>query len=159
MAEKKNKFRNTPIDETTLTDENQGPKFEINRQHDIEEDPFLPKKPVAKKNKVKKVIEEETEITEEEEAAPKLKAKKKEKIQKITLMDRVQKVVSVYQNERTQKIIGLSLILTGSYLCIAFISYFFTWKEDQGVAREGFSALWNDSKQASNLLGRARQEQ
>ncbi len=138
MAEKKNKFRNTPVEETDLIEEKSEVKFEINRQHDIEEDPFLPKKNTVKKNststklsnRVKKVVEEEEE-TEEVETASKPKAKKKEKVVKITLSDRIQKFVDVYQNERTQKIIGLTLILSASYLCIAFISYFFTWDVDQ----------------------------
>ncbi len=154
MAEKKNKFRNTPIDETTLTEENQGPKFEINRQHDIEEDPFLPKKPSAKKNKVKKVevVEEEEEV--EVEPTLKSKAKKKEKVAKITLMDRLNKVIAVYQNERTQKIIGLSLILSGAYLAIAFISYFFTWDVDQDKVMGPFSELFNPDIKVKNWLGK-----
>ncbi len=154
MAEKKNKFRNTPIEETDLMEEKSEPKFEINRQHDIEEDPFLPKKPSAKKNKVKKVevVEEETETEVEE--APKPKAKKKEKVAKVTLMDRFQKVVAVYQNERTQKIIGLSLILTGAYLAIAFISYFFTWDVDQDKVFGPLSELFSAEVKVKNWLGK-----
>lgn len=154
MAEKKNKFRNTPIEETDLMEEKSEPKFEINRQHDIEEDPFLPKKPSAKKNKIKKVevVEEETETEVEE--APKPKAKKKEKVAKVTLMDRLQKVVAVYQNERTQKIIGLSLILTGAYLAIAFISYFFTWDVDQDKVFGPLSELFSAEVKVKNWLGK-----
>lgn len=155
MAEKKNKFRNTPVEETDLMEEKSEPKFEINRQHDIEEDPFLPKKPVAKKNKLKKVevVEEEQPETEVEEA-PKPKAKKKEKVAKVTFMDRVQKVVAIYQNERTQKIIGLSLILTGAYLAIAFISYFFTWDVDQDKVFGPLSELFSPDIKVKNWLGK-----
>jgi S-DNA-T family DNA segregation ATPase FtsK/SpoIIIE len=153
MAEKKNKFRNTPIEETDLMEEKSGPKFEINRQHDIEEDPFLPKKPSAKKNKVKKVEVEEEPETEVEET-PKPKAKKKEKVAKVTLMDRFQKVVAIYQNERTQKIFGLSLILTGAYLAIAFISYFFTWDVDQDKVFGPLSELFSPEVKVKNWLGK-----
>lgn len=154
MAEKKNKFRNNPVEETDLIEEKSEPKFEINRNHDIEEDPFLPKKPAAKKNKIKKVEVAEEEIETEEEVAPKPKAKKKEKAPKVTLMDRFQKVISVYQNERTQKIIGLSLILAGAYLAIGFISYFFTWDVDQDKVMGPFSELFSADVKVKNWLGK-----
>jgi S-DNA-T family DNA segregation ATPase FtsK/SpoIIIE len=153
MAEKKNKFRNIPVEETDLIEEKSEPKFEINRQHDIEEDPFLPKKTAAKKNKLKKVEIEEPEENEVE-STPKPKAKKKEKIQKVTLAQRWQKVVDVYQNERTQKIIGLSLILTGAYLAIAFISYFFTWDVDQDKVFGPLSELFSKDVKVKNWLGK-----
>lgn len=160
MAEKKNKFRNTPLPETDVVDDNttekQEVKFEINRQLDIEEDPFLPKKP--KKNRVKKqeasdqVEEKETVKNEEETTKP--KAKKKEKVQKVTLAQRWQKVVEIYTNERTQKIIGLSLILSGAYLAIAFISYFFTWDVDQDKVFGPLSELFNPDIKVKNWLGK-----
>lgn len=159
MAEKKNKFRNTPLPETDTFEENvtekEEVKFEINRQHDIEEDPFLPKKP--KKNRVKKqetAEVEEKETVKSEEETPKPKAKKKEKVQKITLAQRWQKVVDVYTNERTQKILGLSLILSGAYLAIAFISYFFTWDVDQDKVLGPLSELFNPDIKVKNWLGK-----
>lgn len=160
MAEKKNKFRNTPLPETDVFEENSTGKdevkFEVKRQHDIEEDPFLPKKP--KKNRIKKqeTIDEaeEKEIAKNEEETPKPKAKKKEKVQKITLAQRWQKVVDVYTNERTQKIIGLSLILSGAYLAIAFISYFFTWDVDQDKVLGPLSELFNPDIKVKNWLGK-----
>jgi len=157
MAEKKNKFRNIPEQETDVFEENQSGKdevkFEINRQHDIEEDPFLPKKP--KKNKVKKQpVEDTVEETETEEPVAKPKAKKKEKVQKITLAQRWQKAVDVYTNERTQKILGLSLILSGAYMAIAFISYFFTWDVDQDKVMGPLSELFNPDIKVKNWLGK-----
>ncbi|HRD39914.1 MAG TPA: hypothetical protein PLC65_14895, partial [Bacteroidia bacterium] len=98
-AERKNKFRDNPVFEVTTPEEE-------NPLHDIEE-PKLEKKPSNKKNKPRKTEEEEETVVEE---TVKPKAKKKEKAPKITLADRFQKVVDVYQNERTQKILGLSLI-------------------------------------------------
>lgn len=155
MAEKKNKFRNIPTEETEVFEENQTEKdevkFEINRNHDVEEDPFLPKKP--KKNKVKKQPIEDT-AEEKEEPASKPKAKKKEKVQKITLAERWQKAVDVYQNERTQKIFGLSLILSGAYMAIAFISYFFTWDVDQDKVMGPLSELFNPDIKVKNWLGK-----
>jgi S-DNA-T family DNA segregation ATPase FtsK/SpoIIIE len=155
-AEKKNKFRNIPETETDMIEENSGPAFEINRNHDIEEDPFLPKKP--KKNRVKKQITEEQEsendTVAETEPASKPKARKKEKVQKTTLAERWQKVQAVYQNERTQKIIGLSLILFSSYICIAFISYFFTWDIDQDKVLGPLSELFSQDIKVKNWLGK-----
>ncbi|MBK7666091.1 MAG: DNA translocase FtsK 4TM domain-containing protein [Sphingobacteriaceae bacterium] len=69
-------------------------------------------------------------------------------------MDRFQKVVTVYQNERTQKIIGLSLILTGAYLAIAFISYFFTWDVDQDKVFGPLSELFSEEVKVKNWLGK-----
>jgi DNA segregation ATPase FtsK/SpoIIIE, S-DNA-T family len=151
-AEKKNKFRNLPEQDTDMIEEKPETVFEVNRNHDIEEDPFLPKKP--KKNRVKKAESESETVAEETEAASKTKAKKKEKIQKITLVERWQKVITVYQNERTQKILGLTLILSASYLCIAFISYFFTWDVDQDKVLGPLSELFNPDIKVKNWLGK-----
>ena len=40
------------------------------------------------------------------------------------------------------------------FLFISFISYLFTWEEDQDVAKKGFSALFDNTLAAQNLLGR-----
>lgn len=59
------------------------------------------------------------------------------------------------RDERTWKITGAVFLLIAIFLCIAFISYFFTWKEDQDKVFRGASSLLmdNDAK-VSNLLGR-----
>jgi S-DNA-T family DNA segregation ATPase FtsK/SpoIIIE len=59
------------------------------------------------------------------------------------------------RDERTWKITGALFLLIAIFLCIAFISYFFTWKEDQDKVFRGASSLLmdNDAK-VSNLLGR-----
>ena len=59
------------------------------------------------------------------------------------------------RDERTWKITGAVFLLIAIFLCIAFISYFFTWKEDQDKVYRGASSLLmdNDTK-VSNLLGR-----
>lgn len=143
-AERKNKFRDNPVFEVTTPEEE-------NPLHDIEE-PKLEKKPSTKKNKPRKTEEEEEETVTEETVKP--KAKKKEKAPKITIADRFQKVLDVYQNERTQKILGLSLILFASYLCIAFISYFFTWDVDQDKVMGPLSELFNPDTKIKNWLGK-----
>ncbi len=52
------------------------------------------------------------------------------------------------RDERTWKITGAVFLLIAIFLFIAFISYFFTWKEDQDkVVHEGlFTLLDNDSQ-------------
>lgn len=59
------------------------------------------------------------------------------------------------RDERTWKIIGTLSLLISIFLFIAFVSYFFTWKEDQSnVINNGSIFLWDPEKKASNLLGR-----
>jgi S-DNA-T family DNA segregation ATPase FtsK/SpoIIIE len=59
------------------------------------------------------------------------------------------------RDERTWKITGAILLLIAIFLFIAFVSYFFTWKEDQDkVFRGGWSLLTDNDIKVSNLLGR-----
>jgi DNA segregation ATPase FtsK/SpoIIIE, S-DNA-T family len=58
------------------------------------------------------------------------------------------------RDERTWKITGAVFLLMAIFLCIAFISYFFTWKEDQDKVFRGFSLLMDNDSKVSNLLGR-----
>jgi S-DNA-T family DNA segregation ATPase FtsK/SpoIIIE len=58
------------------------------------------------------------------------------------------------RDERTWKITGTVFLLIAIFLFIAFLSYFFTWKEDQDIAKNGFSALLENDKPVANLLGR-----
>ena len=62
---------------------------------------------------------------------------------------------SLARDERTWKIVGAISLFFSLILFIAFVSYFFTWKEDQDkVFGGGFSILFNDNIKVSNLLGR-----
>jgi DNA segregation ATPase FtsK/SpoIIIE, S-DNA-T family len=61
---------------------------------------------------------------------------------------------AIARDERTWKIVGAISLLISLFLFIAFISYLFTWKEDQAIAQQGFGALLDDGKPAANLLGR-----
>ena len=59
------------------------------------------------------------------------------------------------RDERTWKIVGTVSLLISIFLFIAFVSYFFTWKEDQkNVFNNGAEFLWDGDSKASNLLGR-----
>jgi S-DNA-T family DNA segregation ATPase FtsK/SpoIIIE len=58
-------------------------------------------------------------------------------------------------DERTWKIIGVAFLLVSIFLFISFISYFFTWKEDQSyVFGRGSSILFDNSVKVNNLTGR-----
>ncbi|MGQ0739935.1 MAG: DNA translocase FtsK 4TM domain-containing protein, partial [Bacteroidota bacterium] len=58
------------------------------------------------------------------------------------------------RDERTWKIVGAILLVIGVFLFVSFISYLFTWEEDQDVAKKGLSALFDNTLTARNLLGR-----
>ncbi|HRG92458.1 MAG TPA: DNA translocase FtsK 4TM domain-containing protein, partial [Chitinophagaceae bacterium] len=58
------------------------------------------------------------------------------------------------RDERTWKIVGTIFILIAIFLFISFVSYLFTWAEDQDVANKGLSALFDNTLKARNLLGR-----
>ncbi len=58
------------------------------------------------------------------------------------------------RDERTGKIIGVFFLLIALFLFISFISYLFTWKQDQAIAQQGISAILESGEPAANLLGR-----
>jgi DNA segregation ATPase FtsK/SpoIIIE, S-DNA-T family len=58
------------------------------------------------------------------------------------------------RDERTWKITGAVFILIALFLFISFISYFFTWSDDESQIRnQGVSILFDKSVSAKNLLG------
>ncbi len=57
------------------------------------------------------------------------------------------------RDERTWKITGAIFLLISIFLFIAFISYFFTWKEDFDKVSVG-GLLFNNEVKVQNLLGR-----
>src|SRR5215471_1159514 len=77
-------------------------------------------------------------------AATDLKPEKEEKID----------LKKLARDERTWKITGAFFMLICLFLFISFISYFFTWKEDQSNASRGVSILFDNSANVNNLLGR-----
>ena len=71
--------------------------------------------------------------------------------------DRQEKVdlKKLARDERTWKIIGTVSLLSSIFLFIAFVSYFFTWKEDQSeVLNHGIGYLFDNDSKVYNLLGR-----
>ena len=77
-------------------------------------------------------------------AATDLKPEKEEKID----------LKKLARDERTWKIAGAFFILISLFLLISFISYFFTWKEDQSYVAQGASILFDNTAKVNNLLGR-----
>lgn len=77
------------------------------------------------------------------EGAP-LKTEKEEKLD----------LRQIARDERTWKIIGAVSLLVSLLLFTSFISYFFTWKEDQDLVYKGASILFGEDVAVSNLLGR-----
>ncbi|HQQ93266.1 MAG TPA: DNA translocase FtsK 4TM domain-containing protein [Bacteroidia bacterium] len=63
-------------------------------------------------------------------------------------------LLAFYRNERSQKVLGLVLILISAYLSMAFISYFFTWSSDQDKVLAPFSELFNPETRVNNWLGK-----
>ena len=58
-------------------------------------------------------------------------------------------------DERVPKILGLFMLFIALYLTIAFVSYLFTWQEDQDVvARFTFDLLFMGEQKMANWLGR-----
>ncbi len=84
---------------------------------------------------------------EKKPAKSDVKAFKSEKEEKIDWK-------ALARDERTWKIVGAIFLLIAIFLFISFVSYLFTWKEDQAVAQQGFSALLDNDKPVANLLGR-----
>lgn len=58
------------------------------------------------------------------------------------------------KDERTWKIIGTTMILFSIFLCISLFSYLSTWKQDQPIAFQGASALFDTDPPALNSAGR-----
>ncbi len=73
---------------------------------------------------------------------------------KVSLLERWNKTVNVYKDERTQKLIGLILILAGIYLFIALLSYIFTWDKDQDKVLAPLSELFAIETKVYNWLGK-----
>ena len=103
-----------------------------------------PEKP-QRKTPVKSAAADKAKPTEKAKSTDKFKKDREEKID----------LKKLAQDERTWKIIGTVSLLISIFLFIAFVSYFFTWKEDQDkVINNDSSFLVDDDTRVSNLLGR-----
>ena len=90
--------------------------------------------------------------------ANKLKKKKSQQPDPDKLKPEKEETVQVKQlvkDERTHKIAGTICLVLALFLFIAFVSYLFTWQQDQDkVLKGGFSFLFGDDIKVDNLLGR-----
>src|SRR5438105_2299461 len=109
---------------------------------------------------IEELVVEEKPKAKSKKAATEPERKEKEKTQRQvkqqgpTLMDRLRKLREFYRNERTQKIIGLLSILFAVYLSVAFISFIFTWQEDQDKVLGPASVLFSNDTKVVNWLGK-----
>ena len=93
-----------------------------------------------------------------ETAKEKVKEKKEKQKPEVThspsLMERWERLSAFYKNSKTQRILGLFLILISAYLSIAFISFIFTWEEDQDKILGPTTELFSPDTKVSNWLGK-----
>ncbi|MCB0792215.1 MAG: DNA translocase FtsK 4TM domain-containing protein [Flavobacteriales bacterium] len=87
---------------------------------------------------------------DEEVSAPKRKRNKPKKSGS-GLTDRVRTFLS---DRRTHKVVGLALMVGAAYLLVAFISYLFTWKEDQDLMNRSWRIFLDPSVRVENWLGK-----
>lgn len=135
MATTKNKFREKPVEEKA--------KVDIEK-NDIEETVLSSSKNKAKSNKT-----DSAKTTK-----PKTESKSSVNETKASLLERWNKTVTIYKNERTQKLVGLLLMLAGVYLFIALLSYIFTWEKDQDKVLGPLSELFAIDTKVFNWLGK-----
>lgn len=136
MATTKNKFREKPVEDTLV-------KEPIIDKNDIEETMFS-----AKKNKAKV---KPTSAKEEKKTEAKTSSINETKA---SLLERWNKTVTIYRNERTQKLLGLVLLMASVYLAIALTSYIFTWDKDQDKVLGPLSELFAIDTKVVNWLGK-----
>lgn len=110
-------------------------------------------------NKLKKsTIPKPAEVAEKpaKAAKPAARAPKDAPVKDLK-QDRAEKVdlKALARDERTWKIIGTLSLLFSIFLFVAFVSYFFTWKQDQSeVLNKGIGYLFDSNSKVYNLLGR-----
>ncbi|MGB8192333.1 MAG: DNA translocase FtsK [Chitinophagaceae bacterium] len=89
--------------------------------------------------------------------ANKLKSRKSQPPEPAKLTPEKEEKVQVKQlvkDERTHKITGAVLVALGAFLFLAFVSYLFTWQEDQDkVFKTGSDFLSAKNVKVANLLG------
>jgi S-DNA-T family DNA segregation ATPase FtsK/SpoIIIE len=103
---------------------------------------------------VEDVVLEKPKPKKERAAAEKKAKPEKPSTPKPTLNERFAKFIAFYRNERTQKVVGLLLILAGAYLAIAFASFIVTWREDQDKVMAPLSEFFSAETRVRNWLGK-----
>ncbi len=137
MATTKNKFREKPVDDTVVQ------QSSIDK-NDIEETVSNSSKNKTKSNKTDSAKTTKTKV----------ESKSSVNETKASLLERWNKTVTIYKNERTQKLVGLLLMLAGVYLFIALLSYIFTWEKDQDKVLGPLSELFAIDTKVFNWLGK-----
>ncbi|MES2513015.1 MAG: DNA translocase FtsK [Bacteroidota bacterium] len=140
MATTKNKFREKPVDDTVV----QEPSIDKN---DIEETVLT-----SGKNKSKSAKTDSAKSASSAKKTVTTNAAGSEA--KANLLARWNSTISLYRDERTQKLIGLMLVLGGAYLFIALTSYIFTWDKDQDKVLGPLSELFAIDTKVLNWLGK-----
>ena len=87
-------------------------------------------------NKLKKSTKPKIESKAAKKEKPVAQALKTEREEKVDLK-------KLAKDERTHKIIGTVFLLISIFLLISFLSYFFTWKEDQDKVFNNSSFLFD----------------
>jgi S-DNA-T family DNA segregation ATPase FtsK/SpoIIIE len=131
---RKNKFRETPILESTFVEENKDEK--IVDENEVTETDF----------KVKKNSRKTAAKKQEQSAQP--------SVSKLSIYEKIAKARAIYLSDQAQKITGLLLILIGVYLGLAFVSYFFTRHIDHDKVMSPFSEYFSNEVKVHNWLGK-----
>jgi len=76
--------------------------------------------------------------------------KKQSSSKSTTILEKKPSIFSSLKTRQTQTIMGFFLILFSFFLCIAFISFFFNWEEDQSTLNH----LSDKAIKSKNLLGK-----
>ncbi|MBK9284573.1 MAG: DNA translocase FtsK 4TM domain-containing protein [Sphingobacteriaceae bacterium] len=164
-TEKKNKYRSKDVD-LDISEESRNPFEKVERvkeekprknvsvDHDIEdinEEIVVEKKSRKNTPKAKPEPVEVEEEEKEKQVKPKAKKQKKEKF---NFKERIEKITAVWSDERTQKIIGLTFVLSAAFLAISLVSYFFTWDLDQDKVMSANAVLFDADTKVYNWLGK-----
>ncbi len=70
------------------------------------------------------------------------------------LSERFNRLIRLYRDERTTRIVGLIFILFSVYLAVSFTSFMFTWQEDQDKVLGPASSLFSPEIKVQNWLGK-----
>jgi len=138
MATTKNKFRDKPVEQTPTAE----PVIDKNDIEETHNSSSRNKSKASKKATVTPPVDKKPTSTTSVSDA------------KASVLERWNKTVTLYKDERIQKLIGLLLILAGIYLFIALLSYVFTWDKDQDKVLGPLSDLFSIDTKVVNWLGK-----
>lgn len=137
----KNKFRDNPVEETRK------PEVQPDK-NDIEETHTPASRNKSKSNK------KTTTAPVADKPVPPRKPGGGISEAKASLLDKWNRTLTFYRDERIQKLVGLLLILAGIYLFIALLSYVFTWDKDQDKVLGPMGELFAIDTKVMNWLGK-----